>query len=174
MVHKITLLRDLPEMAAGYVFYVKGDKTAEDRNGAWYGASLTQKRIVEIRHKAEWVKDEPAPGVVDDRPHLSTLVGEPLMTLREALDALGWAYDWSEEGAVNIRCCGDVVALEGICGADRGYCRKDGCPKHMQDMRGMFWVGNASMNSIDSDKYQCDDGRAWLVRGVPEPAAQIA
>jgi hypothetical protein len=174
MIHKLTLLRDLPEMAAGYSFHIKGDKTSEDGGKSWFGLGGTQRRIVDVRHKSDWVRDETASEIVDDRPHLSTIIGEPLMTLREALDALCWAYDWSDEGAVNIRCCGDLVALEGVCGTDRGYCRRDGCPKHIQDMRGMFWVGNASMNSIDSNHYQCDDGRAWLVRGVSEPAAQIA
>lgn len=170
MVHKLTLLRDLPEMTAGYSFLVKGGETSDNGGESWYSVGSTQRRFLDSRHKSDWVRHEPAPDVADDRPHLSSIVGEPLMTLREALDALGWAYDWSEDGAVNIRCCGDVVALEGICGADRGYCRKEGCPKHMQDMRGMFWSGNSSMSSIDSDRYQCDDGRAWLVRGVAEPA----
>lgn len=161
MVERFTLLKDLPWQDAGATLLVKGGRVSRDNGETWEKPCSRAQELLELRNRTGWVRVEPT-DVVDDRPHLETLVGKPLLKLRDALVALGWSFEDTPDSAINIRCCGQPVKLEGIIGVDRGYCVS--CEKAIFDASGFQWAGRSSMGLIDPDNYQANDGRTWLIK----------
>ena len=88
---------------------------------------------------------------------------EELKTMRECLDELEWSYDDTKEGAMNIKCCEQLVYIGGWVGAEHAHCKV--CDKGMQDVTGILPAGNSTAVHIDYDKTEMpEDGRVWITR----------
>lgn len=169
MVEKLTLLRDLPIVNAGYSFYLCGERTFEflpfrpqDRpisEKDWHGQTDLQKFVIRCREKEGWVKVEKAEdGFVDWRPHLEELVPErfrPLLGVVDLLDKLGWEH----EELLNVRCCGELVVINTSLGCtDNGHCSKN-CGKGFINFTGLMIDGSVA-RFIDKT-YHVDDLRMY-------------
>ena len=116
MVYKLTLLKDLPYISAGFSFYLRGKERSID--GERWGELLGKyKEIKKIQHLENWVKTEET-DIKDVRPHLETLYpNETLYTLQEASGELGWEYEEEGTGIKNVKCCGREVEIFDVFGS---------------------------------------------------------
>lgn len=89
-----------------------------------------------------------------------------LMTVRECLGELGWAYEDEKEGPKNVKCCGELVYVGGWVGPEHAHCKV--CDKGIQDVTGILphpamKDGAGVCQHIDYDKTEIpEDGRVWI------------
>ena len=90
-----------------------------------------------------------------------------LMTLRDALQHLGWTFTDTGEACTDIHCsCGAKVKLCGWLGnVDCADCPD--CDKGMQDMTGLLPAGQACMGMVDPDEVEIpESGAIWLPQKI--------
>jgi hypothetical protein len=85
---------------------------------------------------------------------VAPLYRQPVKTLAEALDALGW------EHVDKPTCCGSEVRIRSFLG-DAYFVQCDVCKKFAVDVAGTSF-GNGSVTLTDPKKVDLSTGRTWI------------
>jgi len=136
LIHRLTLLKDLPESEAGFTFYLRGGQASHDGEEwfAWMSREPIYNRMYHLFRdgREDWILVEEA-DIADNSYDLQeTFPDRQLVSFKEALDELGFNYDESFYGINNIRCCqNEQVKMLGATKADCLYCGT--CGNALQD-----------------------------------------
>lgn len=135
MIYRLTLIKDLPEAASGFYFYLRGGLASHDGEDwfSWMGREAIYGRMYHLfkNNRFEWVKIEETDLPDNSYDLQDTFPGNRLLSFKEALDELNFHYDESYYGVNNIRCCDEQVKMLGATKADCLYCAN--CGKAIQD-----------------------------------------